>query len=105
MHTSSQKSIDNCSKLCSLIKISLLFLLILTVFSCRNRTEGNKNDITVGKADVLKLLPETNNPRNSEGDFITLKDERILFIYSHYTGESGSDHGNAYLAGRFSEDK
>jgi hypothetical protein len=45
------------------------------------------------------------NPRNSEGDFITLKDGRILFIYSHYTGTSGDDHGNAFLAGRYSSDQ
>ncbi len=53
---------------------------------------------------VLRLPPSQNNPRNSEGDFINLKDGRILFVYSHYTGESGSDHAPAYLAGRYSSD-
>ena len=53
---------------------------------------------------VLQLPPGDNNPRNSEGDFVTLKDGRILFIYSRYTGTSSSDHAPAYLAGRFSED-
>jgi sialidase-1 len=53
---------------------------------------------------ALKLQPGTNNPRNSEGDFITLKDGRILFIYSHYTGSSTDDHAPAYLAGRYSKD-
>ena len=54
---------------------------------------------------VLQIAPGNNNPRNSEGDFITLKNGRILFIYSHYTGASTSDHAPAYLAGRFSDDK
>ena len=54
---------------------------------------------------VIDLLPPgPDNPRNSEGDFIKLKDGRILFVYSHFTGKSGSDHANAYLAGRFSSD-
>jgi len=56
-----------------------------------------------GKVPVLRLEPGLNNPRNSEGDFITLKDKRILFIYSHYTGDNGGDHAPAYLAGRFSD--
>lgn len=53
---------------------------------------------------ALQLAPGDNNPRNSEGDFITLKDGRILFIYSHYTGKSTSDHAPAYLASRYSAD-
>ena len=57
-----------------------------------------------GKDIVLRLEPGPNNPRNSEGDFISLKDKRILFVYSHYTGDNGGDHSPAYLAGRFSND-
>ncbi|MCE7070867.1 glycoside hydrolase [Dyadobacter sp. CY327] len=53
---------------------------------------------------ALQLAPGHDNPRNSEGDFITLKDGRILFIYSRYTGKSTSDHAPAYLAGRYSSD-
>jgi len=66
----------------------------------QNETQGKGSLHTV----VLQLPPGDNNPRNSEGDFITLKDGRILFIYSHFTGRSGSDFGSAYLAGRFSKD-
>jgi predicted neuraminidase len=57
-----------------------------------------------GKETVLTLSPGANNPRNSEGDFISLKDGSILFVYSHYTGESDDDHASAYLAGRMSYD-
>lgn len=53
---------------------------------------------------VLELPPGQNNPRNSEGDFIALKDDRLLFIYSHYFGASGGDNDSAYLASRWSED-
>lgn len=52
----------------------------------------------------LQLNPGANNPRNSEGDFVTLKDGRILFIYTHYTGASTDDHAPAFLAGRYSSD-
>jgi len=53
---------------------------------------------------VLSLDPGPGNPRNSEGSFISLRDGRILFIYSHFTGSSSSDFGSAYLAGRYSKD-
>ncbi len=54
---------------------------------------------------ALKLSPGKDNPRNSEGDFVTLRDGRILYVYSRYTGSSTSDHAPAYLAGRYSSDK
>ena len=66
-------------------------------FSCFARGKG--------KEVVLKLTPGIDNPRNSEGDFVTLKDGRILFVYTHYFGTSSSDHATAYLAGRYSSDK
>jgi Neuraminidase (sialidase) len=49
------------------------------------------------------LPPRPGNPRNSEGDFIALKDGRLLFVYTYFTG-GGSDHAAAHLAGRFSKD-
>lgn len=72
--------------------------------SCYNKKKvdsippRNFNDI------VLRLAPGENNPRNSEGDFVTLKDGRIMFIYSRYFGTSDSDHGTAVLAARYSSD-
>jgi sialidase-1 len=57
-----------------------------------------------GKEIVLRLEPGQGNPRNSEGDFIQLKDGSILFVYTHFTSGAG-DHANAYLAGRYSYDK
>jgi Neuraminidase (sialidase) len=53
---------------------------------------------------LFRIGPGPDNPRNSEGDFITLKDDKLLFIYSRYTGTSGADNARAYLAGRISDD-
>ncbi|MCK5458110.1 MAG: exo-alpha-sialidase, partial [Melioribacteraceae bacterium] len=41
---------------------------------------------------------------NSEGDFIQLKDGRILFVYTHFT-EGARDNAGAHLAGRYSADE
>jgi Neuraminidase (sialidase) len=53
---------------------------------------------------TLELPPGPGNPRNSEGAFVSLRDGRILFVYSHYTAGSGGDHDPACLAGRYSSD-
>ncbi len=53
---------------------------------------------------TLELPPEQGNPRNSEGAFVTLKDGRVLFVYTHYTAGKGGDHDPAHLAGRYSVD-
>ncbi len=79
---------------------SLLLFVIFGLVAGENAIAQIKGKPTL----VLELTPGENNPRNSEGDFITLKDGRILFIYSHYTGSSTSDHAPAYLAGRYSSD-
>ncbi len=76
------------------IHIILLFILIT---GCTHKSEMKK-EIT------LRLEPHQGNPRNSEGDFIKLKDGRILFIYTHFTEGSG-DNAGAHLAGRYSVDE
>ncbi len=57
-----------------------------------------------GPEVTLELAPSEDNPRNSEGDFITLKDGTILFVYSHFYGTSRSDFGHSRLAARRSRD-
>lgn len=81
----------------------LLFLVnlnILMILPCHKIQAQNnlKPQLT------LLLSPGENNPRNSEGDFVKLKDGRIMFIYSHFVGESASDFGNSHLAARYSSD-
>src|SRR5690606_30436904 len=88
------------------IIIPLLSLALLIAVSCSSGetvTEENTEASVIDR--TLILNPGENNPRNSEGDFIQLNDGRILFVYSHYYGESSSDHGTAHLAGRYSEDQ
>lgn len=61
--------------------------------------------LDVAGVEKIRLLPPgPGNPRNSEGDFIELRDGRVLFVYSRFTGGS-SDHAAAHLAGRFSSDQ
>jgi sialidase-1 len=82
---------------------TLLFIITLFfVASCSNNQ--NIENVAIGKEIALRLDPGEENPRNSEGDFIQLKDGRILFIYTKFTSGSG-DHAKAYLASRVSTDK
>ncbi|MBI3987447.1 MAG: exo-alpha-sialidase [Lentisphaerae bacterium] len=53
---------------------------------------------------VLRLPHGGGNPRNSEGAFATLADGRILFAYTHYTGDDWNDHAPAQIAARVSAD-
>ena len=62
-------------------------------------------DPAAGVKIALELKPGANNPRNSEGAFMPLKDGRIMFAYSRYYGTSSSDHATADIAVRYSSDK
>jgi sialidase-1 len=52
---------------------------------------------------ALELGISKGNPRNTEGDFIALKDGRLLFVYTRFTG-GGDDHDRADLVSRVSSD-
>jgi sialidase-1 len=52
---------------------------------------------------VLNLTASAENPRNTEGGMVTLKDGRVLLVYSRFEG-TASDHAPARLMGRFSSD-
>lgn len=89
----------------STIKVIVFLLSVLVLMSCKTIQNGKQQTVSgIGKEMVLRLEPGVNNPRNSEGSFITLKDGRIIFVYSHFTGSSSGDFGSAYLAGRYSGD-
>ncbi|GAA5221514.1 hypothetical protein GCM10025777_21440 [Membranihabitans marinus] len=79
----------------NLLLPSILSLLIVFNVTAQN-TDMDSNT-------VLDILSSKDNPRNSEGSFVTLKDGRILFVYSRFM-QSTSDHAPAQLMGRFSED-
>ena len=55
-------------------------------------------------ATVIPVLPPgLGNPRNTEGSFVTLRDGRILYAYTRFTGGTG-DHDSASIVGRHSSD-
>jgi sialidase-1 len=97
---------NNYLQLTEMKKILTICLIILISSGFSNKTTQSG---TKGKETVFKTKSNPENPRNTEGDFITLKDGRILFIYTHFTkgaeGSPHSDFGNAYLAGRYSNDQ
>ncbi len=85
---------------------TLFFLFSLAVLSAGGFISCNqkpKEDLSKGMEVVLRLPPAPDNPRNSEGDFIALKDGSVLFIYTHFE-EGGSDNSSAHLASRISKD-
>ncbi len=57
----------------------------------------------IQKESLLVIEPNKTNPRNSEGDFIELKDGRLCLIYTRFRGGS-SDHATADLGMRTSDD-
>lgn len=57
------------------------------------------------KVTTLEIKSGPDNPRNSEGDFITLKDGSIMLIYTRFTGNTSSDFGGSDLVARISLDK
>jgi len=87
-----------------LSSIGIGLLITGCILGFKNMPGDNKQLQDPGKEVVLSLDPGPDNPRNSEGDFIDLKDGRMLFVYSRYTGKSGGDHAPAFLAGRYSSD-
>lgn len=48
---------------------------------------------------VKDFAPSADNPRNSEGSFVTLKDGSVLFAYSRYSGGDSDDGAPADIYG------
>jgi len=87
------------------------FAAFLTVSFAPAQQQESKPALT-GTSPMLQgvhrlawLPPGENNPRNSEGAFMELKDGRLFFAYSKFTGKNdGGDFGRAFIAGRYSSD-
>jgi len=86
-------------------QVYFLLLSVLLLQGCKVSSSSKKNQPGGGNELVMKISPGADNPRNSEGDFISLKDGSIMFVYSRYTGTSSSDHASAFLAARKSFDQ
>ncbi len=65
---------------------------------------GKTTAADTGTQTLLTIEPSKENPRNSEGDIIELKDGRLCLIYSRFTG-GGDDDAAADLAMRLSSDR
>lgn len=76
-----------------------LFLLL----GCEKDKEVDECSPNVLKSTSLFLEASTVSPRRSEGDFVLLKNNRILTIYTRFTNGKG-DHSHAVLSGRISSD-
>ncbi|NLF92294.1 MAG: exo-alpha-sialidase [Oligosphaeraceae bacterium] len=48
--------------------------------------------------DVCYIGSQPGNPRNSEGAFLSLRDGRVIFIYTRYEGHDPEDNASADLA-------
>lgn len=86
------------------INSGYLLFALLCLGSCTQSKSGEQDGPISPPETVLILEPSEGNPRNSEGDFIALKDGRLMFVYSRFYGDSRSDFGSSSLAARFSED-
>lgn len=75
----------------------------LTVLAVSIALAGSGNPLLQGLTVVPLLPPGPGNPRNTEGSFVSLRDGRILFAYSRFTG-GGDDNDAATIAARFSSD-
>ena len=58
--------------------------------------------VAAGVEKPMRIAPRPGNGRNSEGDFIQLKDGRLLLIYTRFIGTG--DHAAAELVSRVSSD-
>ncbi|MBT5061474.1 MAG: exo-alpha-sialidase, partial [Verrucomicrobia bacterium] len=83
--------------------ISLCLLVTATGSAIMAQALEGSSSLPSGLHKAMLLKPGPGNPRNSEGDFIQLRDGRLLFVYSHFT-DGTSDHASAFLASRISSD-
>ncbi len=83
---------------------SICVLIITACFAVSSDGEEPRapQGVAAGIEKPLRIAPRPENGRNSEGDFIQLKDGRLLLIYSKFIGTG--DHAAADLVARFSTD-
>ncbi len=84
------------------VPISALAIAICCVTTATQGAERAPQGVAPGIEKPLLISPRPENGRNSEGDFIRLKDGRLLLVYSKFIGTG--DHAPAELVGRYSSD-
>ena len=97
---------DDMGKICVMMfaigYLALIYNLVIRGEDRPGVDDASKIVPSITKSVVLELPPSEGNPRNSEGDFIRLTTGEILYVYTHYYGESGNDHASARLESRVS---
>lgn len=83
---------------------TFLIVALLAAFSAVSVSLADDPNADSAFSAELLLAPSPGNTRNSEGDFVALRDGRVMFVYSHYYEGKGDDADPAYLAARFSSD-
>ncbi len=80
-------------------------MLLLLTSACGKESPSRvtTNPLLQGATVIPLLPPKPGNPRNTEGAFLTLRDGRILFAYTRFTG-GDDDHAAATIAARYSSD-
>lgn len=76
-------------------------LVLVAIVAVRPSQGDSATAADIQKIPLLMATPDA--PRRSEGDFVVLKDGRLLFVYSKFTG-GGGDFAESHLAGRTSSD-
>ena len=82
--------------------ITALAIAICFAAAATYAAERPPQGVAPGVEKPLLIAPRPENGRNSEGDFIQLKDGRLLLVYSKFIGTG--DHAPAELVGRYSSD-
>ena len=50
------------------------------------------------------FVPESGNPRNSEGSFLPVSDSRLMFAYTSFSGEAARDYTPANICIVYSDE-
>jgi sialidase-1 len=82
----------------------LTIILSLLIFSTSCNTDQQIKTDEKGKELVLLLEPRPGNPKNFSGDFIRLKDGRILYLYAYGVGDRVADDAPHCTVARYSSD-
>ena len=82
--------------------ICALTLVACFAASAAHAEERPPQGLAPGIEKPMRIAPRPENGRNSEGDFVQLKDGRVLLVYTKFIGTG--DHAPADLVARYSSD-
>lgn len=83
-------------------KLIIFIFLLVSLISCK--TDKDNKIVEKGKEITLLLKPRPGNPKNFSGDFIRLKDGRILYLYAYGVGDIVADDAPHCTVARYSSD-